>query len=147
MLKSGIVRYMEIIQEMNTAYNLIAQKYKLSYNALMVLYIIYEYENVTQKMICDKLFFSKSTVHSIVLDLQKKNYVQLVHGNNNKEKYIVFVEDNIEFILSIMNDTERFENKVMLNIGKEKFATYLKQTEEFSTEMIRQAKLVANKGV
>lgn len=71
------VRYMETVQEVNSAYNLIAQKYNLPFNALMALYIIYEYQNVTQKMICDKLFFSKSTVHSIILDLQKQNYSSL----------------------------------------------------------------------
>lgn len=46
-----------------------------------------------------------------------------------------------------MKDTEKFENEVMLLIGTEKFAMYLEQTEQFSAEMVNQAKLAINKGV
>lgn len=145
--KSAMVRYMESVQEINSSYNLIAQKYNLSYNTLIALYIIHDYENVTQKMICDKLLFSKSTVHSIIVDLQKKNYIKLIQGNNNKEKYIIFTENGLEFISSIISDTEQFENEVMISIGTEKFLSYLEQTEKFAVEMVKQAELVRSKGV
>lgn len=145
--KNAMVRYMESVQEINSSYNLIAQKYNLSYNTLIALYIIHDYENVTQKMICDKLFFSKSTVHSIIIDLQKKDYIKLIQGNNNKEKYIIFTENGFEFISYIIRDTEQFENEVMVSIGVENFLDYLEQTETFAVEMIKQAELITSKGV
>lgn len=140
-----MLRYMEAMQQINSTYNLIAQKYKISYNTLMSLYILFEYENVTQKMICEKLFYSKSTVHSIIIDLTKKGYIELIQGNNNKEKFINFTKNGLIFINEIMKDTTNFENEVIFFLGKNNFITYLDNTEKYSKAMVTKSKVFERK--
>jgi DNA-binding MarR family transcriptional regulator len=80
------------LNNIDSAYAFIAKKHGLTFNALMMVCLIDESDNVTQKQICDALHLPKSTVHSILLDFIKLEYVTLVAGSNKKEKYVVFTE-------------------------------------------------------
>lgn len=126
----------EALIRVNAAYAVIAQKHSLSYNALMVFYIVDECENSTQKDICDKLFLSKSTVNGILNDLKQKEYVELIQGRNKKEKNIVFTEKGKKKNTEIQSDTEHFESEILSWYGVDNTTYFLKQAKLLSKRMI-----------
>lgn len=105
------------LNNIDSAYAFIAKKHGLTFNALMMVCLIDESDNVTQKQICDALHLPKSTVHSILLDFIKLEYVTLVAGSNKKEKYVVFTEVGRRFFSKILEETQGFEDKVLSSLG------------------------------
>ncbi len=79
----------------------------------MMIYLIDKSENITQK-ICDELQLSKSTVHSILLDFIKRNYVSLINGNNKKEKFITSTKLGNEYFIKIIKETEYIEKRLFM---------------------------------
>ncbi|WP_277406683.1 MarR family winged helix-turn-helix transcriptional regulator [Lacrimispora xylanisolvens] len=107
------------LNNIDSAYAAIARKYKLTFNALMMVCLIDESNNVTQKHICDTLHLPKSTVHSILLDFIRQEYVRLDAGSNKKEKIITFTETGIQHFGKILKETQRFEDKVLSALGND----------------------------
>lgn len=137
--RKTMLRFMEASFQINAAYNLLAQKYNIQLNTLKTFYILDEYENVTQKIISDKLQLPKSTVHSICLVLQKKGFISIEKGKNRKEKYIVFTDKGNIFFADIKKDTEIFESQTLANFGEDNFLRYIDQMEILSKELYIQA--------
>ena len=70
----------------------------------MVLYVMEEYEKCTQKQISDILQLPKSTVHSILLEFIKNEYVILkTEEQNKKEKIIIFTIKGKKYLEDIMD--------------------------------------------
>lgn len=132
-------RFSNAQTQVNASYEIIARKFDLTYNALMILYIIDEDKNITQKNISDMLYLSKSTVHSILLSLRKKNYVVLSEGDNKKEKFILLTQQGELFFSTIRKETEIFEKAVLDFIGEENVLLFLEQSERISNYMITEA--------
>lgn len=107
-----------VLGTIHGSYAAIAQKYGLTYNALLLFYIIGENDNVTQKLICDSLCLSKSTIHSTLSDLLKRGYVMLMPGGNKKEKYIVLTEAGTLLAQQIQTEVILFEKTVLRLFGK-----------------------------
>ena len=126
----------EALSRVNASYAVIAQKHDLSYNALMVFYMVDEWQNITQKEISEKLFLSKSTVNGILNDLKQKKYVELVPGRNKKEKIIVFTESGEKINAMIQSDTNHFEQQILSWYGEENAIYFLEQAELLSKRMI-----------
>ena len=119
------MNYRETMSRLNNALNLIdsayaviAKKHGLTFNSLMILCLIKESEHVTQKKICDELHLPKSTVHSILSDFTKQEYVTLEFGNNKKEKFIIFTESGSRYFSKTFDDTWAFENKILSALGE-----------------------------
>lgn len=101
----------------DSAYGVIAKKYGLSFNSLMVVYLIYESDTITQKLICDTLHLPKSTVHSILLDFMKQEYIVLKTGNNKKEKFVKFTKLGVKHFGVVLEETQKFEDKILSALG------------------------------
>ena len=87
-----------LLETVEYCYMAIAKENDLTYNALMLLLMLDYYDNLTQKQVCDALFLPKSSVHSMLSDLIKREYLELMAGGNKKEKYIdSFVSNHIMF--------------------------------------------------
>lgn len=120
----------------DSAYVVIAKKYGLTFNALMTVCLIDEFDNVTQKQICDALHLPKSTVHSILLDFIKQEYVTLVVGSNKKEKFVVFTEAGSRFFSKILEEIQLFEDKVLSTLGDDA-CSFLLETAEKLGDIIK----------
>lgn len=138
-------RLTEAMFSIDTAYAKLAQHHGLQYNSLFTLYVIAESNDVTQSRICERLKLSKSTVHSIYRDLENKGYVTLVKGRNQKEKYIVFTEQGVEFFKQINHDTQVIETETYSAMGDNAMTEYLLLTEKFSHEMNKSVENMFNK--
>lgn len=135
-----MARLSAAMAKIDEAYHSIAQKHGLSYKALMLFYCIVESENLTQKQVCDSLYLSKSTVHTMLLDLQKREYLALISGNNKKEKFIVFTEKGQKLADAILEDTDILENAVLQYYGLEKSQYYVQEAEHIADTFLRIAK-------
>lgn len=137
--------YREIMSRLNAALNnidvvyaMIAKRHGLTFNALMMFYLIDETENVTQKHICDTLYLPKSTVHSILLDFIKHGYVTLVEGSNKKEKFITVTQAGNQYFSKIYEETKMIEKNVLDTLG-EQSCTFLTETaENFGNLMLKE---------
>lgn len=74
----------------DAVYDRLACQNGLTYNALMVIYILFKQESVTQKALCEELFLSKSTVHSIVKGFIVDDILTFSEQRYGKEKELIF---------------------------------------------------------
>ena len=92
--------YTELIRKINKSqalldsiYEEVAEEYGMTFNALMVIYIMAEENDVTQKVICDELYLPKSTVHSIVNDFMKKELLGFSDKKIGKKKVLTLTPE------------------------------------------------------
>ncbi|EOB3456688.1 MarR family transcriptional regulator [Enterococcus hirae] len=124
------------LNSIDSAYAIIAKNHELTFNSLMVVCLISETKNITQKQICDTLHLPKYTVHSILLDFMKREYVLLVVGGNKKEKFVTFTEKGNQYFGAILNETYLFEDKILSKLGDDT-CTYLVETAEKLGDIIQ----------
>ncbi len=114
------------MKQMNSAISRLTEIYArwaklkgISYSMLMVLYSINDLEVCTQKDICLSWMLPKQTVHSVLVNLDKKGYVKIEHSDKNKkEKNISFTEKGKIFSDNILDGICRMEEKVLENMGE-----------------------------
>ena len=125
----------ESLVRVNSAYEKIALKYQISYNSLMIFYLLDDTTYLTQKDICEKLFLSKSTVNGLLKDLKTKGYVELIPGKNKKEKCLILTDSGKIMNQHIQEDTDSFETGILYWFGEEKIASFLESAENISWQM------------
>ena len=102
-------------------YRIWAKKHQLNYNALVVLYTLNDYKRCTQKQICDWWALPKQTVHGILLDFEKKGYIEVTANEENKrERLIEFTESGKIYASSVLEKLYQMEENAMYKIGEEK---------------------------
>ena len=121
--------------KIDVAYEVIAKKYGLTYNALMMVYLIDQTENITQKQICDELHLPKSTVHSILSDFIKQGYANLTGGNNKKEKFVIITESGKHYFSNLLEETQSLEKNVLDTLGDET-CDFLTETADIVGELM-----------
>ena len=117
------------LNKIDLAYESIAKRHGLTFNSLMVIYLINNAKDITQKQICEELHLPKSTVHSILLDFIKQDYTNLIEGNNKKEKRIVITQAGYKYFGKILEETYSVEKNVLDALGV-KTCSFLTETAE-----------------
>lgn len=101
-------------------YRIWAKKHQLNYNALVVLYTLYDYKKCTQTQICNWWALPKQTVHGILLDFEKKGYISVnANENNKRERFITFTDTGMKFASSILEPLHKMEETAMEGLGNE----------------------------
>lgn len=143
------MKYREIMTQFSTAlgkldmaYALVAHEYNLTFNGLMTLYIIDESDTVTQKEISEILFLPKSTVHSLLLKLQKQDILELIKGKNEKEKFIVFTPNGRKVFEELQEQTDIFETQVIEEFGLKNTEEFLENTKNFTESLLEKAQSI-----
>ena len=104
---------------LDSMYERIAEKHALTFNALMIIYIMAEESDVTQKLICEEVYLPKSTVHSIVMDFMKKGLIVFEDKRIGREKVLSFTEEGVAFSEMIMSEIASEEKSILKYLGKE----------------------------
>ena len=125
------------LNNIDLAYTVIAKKHGLTFNALMMVCLIDEKKNVTQKQICDALHLPKSTVHSILLDFINLEYIMFMIGSNKKEKIVVFTTKGVKHFFKVLEETRLFADRVLAILGDDVCAV-LVETAENLGQIIKQ---------
>ena len=84
----------------------------------------------------------KSTVHSLLLKLQKQDILQLTKGKNEKEKFIVFTPNGRKVFEEIQEQTDIFETQVIEEFGLKNTQVFLEQTKTFTESLLEKAQRV-----
>lgn len=101
-------------------YRIYAKKYQLHYNALLLLYTLDEYQTCTQKQICDWWALPKQTVHGILQDFEKKEYIRIVTNVENKrERLLSFTKKGNTFATTVLAPLHKMEIKAMEKLSAE----------------------------
>lgn len=135
-----MARMTELLLLSDTAYAEIAKQNGLTYNALMVMYMMDGGAQTTQKDVCDALHLSKSTVHSIIQDLTKRGFVALTVGRNQKEKIIAPTEQGARLLAKILGQTARIEDTALHAFTEEEMRSFLFMAEKLSAGLVSATK-------
>lgn len=127
-----MVRLNATLNHIDASYAAIGKRYGLTFNALMMVYLIHQSQGMTQNSVCEELHLPKSTVHSILWDWIAKDYVRLVEGGNRKEKRIDITATGGAFFDRICSDTERIEKNVLNALGESECSALLKSADRFA---------------
>jgi len=129
-------RMTELLLLADTAYAEIARQNGLTYNALMVLYMVDDDPQTTQKDVCGTLHLSKSTVHSIIGDLSGRGLVLLTAGGNKKEKYVAPTKQGARLLAKILAETNRIEDAALQSFTEEELRAFLAAAEKLSDRLV-----------
>ena len=119
--------------KINILYRRLSRKYKISYNEMVILYILKKSTPCTQKDICINWELPKQTVNTIIKNLEKKQYLFFDFADNQKEKIITLSSEGEEYISNIINDIIRMESIAYEKIGEDKCSLVLEIIREFYT--------------
>lgn len=125
----------EKLMQVDSTYLRIAKHFGLSYNAPMMLYMIDDSDEVTQKQVCDTLYLSKSSVHSMMRDLMNHEYLVLKKGGNNKEKYMAFTDKGCKFMAQINHDTDQMEDAALQTLSEEEMMRFMQYANRLAEKM------------
>lgn len=128
-------QFNQTLGKIHASYVVVAQKYDMTYNSMLLLYMIHEQENITQKQVCDSMCLSKSTVHGALQDIVKRGYVSVVQGRNKKEKYIVMTAEGLTLAKNMQADVRRIEERVVLQFGEANMLAFLQQADALAKYM------------
>lgn len=85
-------------QSLSIIYEDYARKVGVSYNSLYILNSIYQNENCTQKLICEKTLLPKQTVNNVVTSFYKNGFIELIElPENRRIKTIHLTEKGKEY--------------------------------------------------
>ena len=135
----------KMLATVELSYMTIARSYNLTYNGLMLLYMVAYQENVTQKQVGEALFIPKTSVHSVLIKLVNKGYLVLEKGSNNKEKYIVPTEEGKVLIQKIKIETEAIESSVINSISETEILKFVETSNKLANKLYETTELTYKK--
>lgn len=137
-IKNQICQVNYALTNIISAYGSWAKKNGLSYNSLIIIYLMEDIKSCTQKQICDTLQIPKSTIHSILTDFIKKGYIILeFEGDNKKEKIVKLTKQGEEFFFEILSRLHIVEERAMQKLGTDMCQQLVNSNIKFS-EFINQ---------
>lgn len=125
-----VKRYYHVWCEMNKIYADWAKKHDISYNAMLVLYSLWEGKiYCTQKMICNQWMLPKQTVNSILKDFEKKGLVCFDPSfYDQRTRGIRLTDAGIEYAKPIIPSLQKLEAEVMEKLGEAKANAIIENT-------------------
>lgn len=101
-------------------YRIWAKKHGLNYNALVILYTLYDYKGCTQKQICEWWALPKQTVHGILVEYEKKGIITITDSIEDKRERIVnYTEEGMKYASSILEQLHQMEENAMFKLSDE----------------------------
>lgn len=113
-LQEQVKKYCDYLQEWNAMYEEYAKSVGLSYTSLQILELIYDTEECTQKMLCEKTFMPKQTVNTIITAFYKKGIVRLAElPEDRRTKTVSFTPEGKEYAEKIVVKMKYSDQKAM----------------------------------
>lgn len=114
----SIQSYYEIYFGIGSIYERLAKAHCITSSALFVLCMIYEFPHeCTQSFICEKLFYPKQTVNTILNLFEKQGYItKEALPNDRRSKYILLTDAGRKYACRIITDLQRVEETAFTNM-------------------------------
>ena len=127
MLNEMAKYFCDIRQHLETIYDDYARTVGISDTTLFVLYLIRQYEECTQKIICEKTMLPKQTVNNVIKKLIEQGHVRLEPlRTNQKTKKIVFTESGKQYAKPLLEHIQIAESEAMNQFSKSQQEEFIK---------------------
>ena len=128
-----VARYYHVWRETNRIYSDWAKKHDISYNALLILYSLWNAKHYcTQKMICDQWMLPKQTVNTILKEFEKKELV--FFGStpyDHRKRGIRRTDAGIAYAQDVIPKLMELETQAMEKMGKDRADALIENTALF----------------
>ena len=133
-LQEQIRQYGSYLYEWNASYEEYARRVGLSYTSLAVLSTLYDAENCTQKMLCERCFLPKQTVNAAITAFYKKGWVRLEElPEDRRNKTIHLTAPGREEAERVLRRVRESEHQAMGELTEEERAVLLSATRRYVT--------------
>lgn len=117
-IKDIAKEFCNIRQGIEMVYDDYARSNGISYTTLYVLHAISQFEDCTQKKICENTLLPKQTVNNIIKNLFDKGYINLsVSPTNHRVKIISFTKEGQEYAYPMISHIEKAECEAMESLS------------------------------
>ena len=143
-IQSQINCFDNSITAWNAYYEEYAKSVGLSYTGLAILCAVYDMENCTQKMICEKCFLPKQSVNSVITMFYKQGWVTLEEQpEDRRNKTISFTKAGKVYAEGVLSRVREAERIAMESLSDEQRKALVELTHKYVTmcgEAIKQLK-------
>lgn len=131
-VQEQINQYFSLLREWNASYEDYAKSVGLSYTHLQILHTIYDTENCTQKLLCERCFLPKQTVNLAITAFYKQGFILLKETQKDRRaKTIHFTPKGEEYAKNVLMTVKDGENTAMNNLTAEQREMLLALTEKY----------------
>lgn len=131
-IQGQIRSYCNSMYAWNASYEEYAKSVGLSYTALSILSAVYDMENCTQKMICEKCFLPKQSVNSVITMFYKQGWIVLEEQpEDRRNKTIRFTKAGKVYAEGVLSRVHEAEKIAMESLSEEQRAELIKLTDKY----------------
>lgn len=121
---------------MRRAYDDYAKSVGMNYSSMFVFYVIWHQKDCTQKVICQKTFLPKQTVHSIITGFYKDELIKLVEiPEDRRNKKIVLTSKGNAFADEIIPALDNAEERVFAEMSEQDRRDFNRLLEHYATAL------------
>lgn len=127
------------IYKMDGAYDRFAKGGKVKPNTMWVLYALGDGKTHTQRSLCEKWLFARSTLNTIVKECEQAGYVELLQiEGERRELEIRLTEKGKVFSERLLSPVYKAEQELYSSYFSNEGEGFIKGLENFGDEMERQ---------
>lgn len=120
-------------------YAVLAREQGLSHHTAMTLYALDHDQGCTQKQIAQNWMIPKQTVNTVIKDLERRGYVVLQAGRDQKEKRVFFTPEGADFARERLRALYEAEERAVAAMGRERFVEMVEANRAFTEAFAREA--------
>jgi DNA-binding MarR family transcriptional regulator len=115
-----------------------AKKHNISYNEMLVFYIIREYGFCTQKQVCDSYLLPRQTINHVIAGMRKNNILcQSKEKSRGREKAFVLTEYGKEYASPLFDSLNKMEIQAIDQLGSSKMKEMIALIGEYGNALNR----------
>lgn len=135
-IKEQLEKYYDFWFTLNDIYEKWAKQQGLTFNSLFTLFVIDEYPNCTQKLICEKILLPKQTVNTILTAFEKKGYIKKEEAKEDKRnKYIILSQEGKKWAQDILSNLYAAEKGALENMSSQHRLSMIEGNQEFLNQL------------
>ena len=119
-------------------YATLARRHGMSFHTALTLYALDQDGGCTQKQIAENWMIPKQTVNTVVKDLERRGYVSLRAGRDQKEKLVDLTPAGRAFAAPCLQEIYELEDRAVDAMGQERFREMVEANTAFTRAFARE---------
>lgn len=119
-------------------YATLARRHGMSFHTALTLYALDQDGGCTQKQIAENWLIPKQTVNTVVKDLERRGYVSLRAGRDQKEKLVDLTPAGRAFAAPCLQEIYELEDRAVDAMGQERFREMVEANTAFTRAFARE---------
>lgn len=121
-------------------YATLARRHGMSFHTALTLYALDQDGGCTQKQIAENWMIPKQTVNTVVKDLERRGYVSLRAGRDQKEKLVDLTPAGRAFAAPCLQEIYELEDRAVDAMGQERFREMVEANTPFTRAFAREVR-------